>query len=330
MESEYRLHIQAAAGSLRPILSLRHDHGGGAHELRKDHGSELVSGERAKAETLRIIRISVYSDNLAIFWKSVQEAFFRAGSTFCGTIPAPQTPQAADCWWMISAMRWPGRSPMLHFHRRCSPADRQARLAVSLYAGKPAAFKCASDRCKQGPFSARRRGVRLGAKVYQIGTDQLRLNHTELAVYAHRCGTELSDAQVERLLYSSEGWFSAVYLNLRTLSERGVLPSRHSDIYATFTAAMIDPLPERAGGRFWRSWGLPMNSPSKWREVYRRRWGRGADPLCADGAERLCHAPAGRRYLSLPPHDEGVCRAQLSGDAGGNAAALLGALRSVV
>ena len=30
--------------------------------------------ERAKAETLRIIRISVYSGNLAIFWKSVQEA----------------------------------------------------------------------------------------------------------------------------------------------------------------------------------------------------------------------------------------------------------------
>ena len=87
--------------------------------------------------------------------------------------------------------------------------------------------------------------VRLGGKVYQIGMEQLRLNHTELAVYAHRCGTELSDAQIESLLYSSEGWFSAVYLNLRTLSERGVLPSRNSDIYATFTAAMIDPLPEK-------------------------------------------------------------------------------------
>ena len=30
--------------------------------------------------------------------------------------------------------------------------------------------------------------VRLGSRVYQIGTEQLRLNHTELAVYAHRCG----------------------------------------------------------------------------------------------------------------------------------------------
>ena len=50
---------------------------------------------------------------------------------------------------------------------------------------------------------------------------------------------------MESLLYSSEGWFSAVYLNLRTLFERGVLPSRHSDIYSTFTAAMLDPLPEQ-------------------------------------------------------------------------------------
>ena len=66
--------------------------------------------------------------------------------------------------------------------------------------------------------------VRLGARVYRLGTEQLRLNHTELAVYAHRCGTELSDAQAESLLYSSEGWFSAVYLNLRTLSEHGALP----------------------------------------------------------------------------------------------------------
>ena len=87
--------------------------------------------------------------------------------------------------------------------------------------------------------------VRLGNRVYQIGTEQLRLNHTELSIYARRCGAGLSDAQVDSLLYSSEGWFSAVYLNLRTLSERGVLPDRNSDIYAIFTAAMIDPLPEK-------------------------------------------------------------------------------------
>lgn len=38
--------------------------------------------QRAKAQPLRIVRISVYSDNLAIFWKSVQDAFARAGFGF--------------------------------------------------------------------------------------------------------------------------------------------------------------------------------------------------------------------------------------------------------
>ena len=34
--------------------------------------------QRAKAEAINVIRISVYSDNLEIFWKSVQNAFVRA------------------------------------------------------------------------------------------------------------------------------------------------------------------------------------------------------------------------------------------------------------
>ena len=49
--------------------------------------------------------------------------------------------------------------------------------------------------------------VRLGRRLCLIGTDQLRLNHTELAVYAHRCGTQLSERQIETLLYSSEVGF---------------------------------------------------------------------------------------------------------------------------
>ena len=36
-------------------------------------------GERTKLEQARVLRISVYSDNLAIFWRSAQDAFSRAG-----------------------------------------------------------------------------------------------------------------------------------------------------------------------------------------------------------------------------------------------------------
>lgn len=201
--------------------------------------------ERAKAETPHIIRISVYSDNLAIFWKSVQEAFARAGFGFLRDYPCPT--DAAGGGLLVDDLchALAGETPCYlfidDFHLL---TDKRAALFLCMLANRLPAnvhlIAASRDR-----FLPAAEAVRLGAKVYQIGTEQLRLNHTELAVYAHRCGTELSDAQVESLLYSSEGWFSAVYLNLRTLSERGVLPSRHSDIYATFTAAMIDPLPEK-------------------------------------------------------------------------------------
>ena len=45
--------------------------------------------ERAKAEPLKVIRISVYSDNLAIFWRSVQDAFARAGFDFLQDYACP-------------------------------------------------------------------------------------------------------------------------------------------------------------------------------------------------------------------------------------------------
>ena len=201
--------------------------------------------ERAKAETLKIIRISVYSDNLAIFWKSVQEAFARAGFDFLRDYTCPTDASGGGLLVDDLCHELAGDTSYYifvdDFHLL---TDRRASMFLCMLANRLPAnvhlIVASRDR-----FVPAGETVRLGAKVYQIGTEQLRLNHTELAVYAHRCGTDLSDAQVESLLYSSEGWFSAVYLNLRTLSERGVLPSRNSDIYTTFTAAMIDPLPEK-------------------------------------------------------------------------------------
>ena len=201
--------------------------------------------ERAKTELLRVIRISVYSDNLAIFWKSVQDAFLRAGFDFLGDYVCPSDAAGggllidaichelegeASCYIFIDDFHLLTDSRASGF--LCKLANRLPGNVHLLVASRDR-FLPAAD------------AIRLGGKVYQIGTEQLRLNHTELAVYAHRCGTELSDEQVNSLLYSSEGWFSAVYLNLRTLSECGALPDRNSDIYTMFTAAMIDPLSEK-------------------------------------------------------------------------------------
>ena len=201
--------------------------------------------ERVRAETARVVRISVYSDNLAILWRSAQDAFARAGLGFLREYDCPADDVGGSMLADDLCHELAGDVPCYlfldDFHLL---TDRRVTAFLCTLAGRLPGnvhlIVASRDR-----FLPAAETVRLGARVYQISTEQLRLNHTELAVYAHRCGTELSDAQVEELLYSSEGWFSAVYLNLRTLHEQGALPDRRSDIYATFTAAMIDPLPER-------------------------------------------------------------------------------------
>ena len=45
--------------------------------------------QQANVYSLRIVRVSVYSDNLAIFWKSVQDAFARAGFDFLQDYTCP-------------------------------------------------------------------------------------------------------------------------------------------------------------------------------------------------------------------------------------------------
>ena len=201
--------------------------------------------ERARAEAPRIVRISVYSDNLAIFWRSVQDAFARSGFDFLRDYACPTDDAGGGLLADDICHELAGDTPCylfiddFHLLTDGRAAGFLCTLANRL-PGNVHLIVASRDR-----FLPAAESLRLGARVYQIGTEQLRLNHTELSVYAHRCGTDLSDEQVDSLLYSSEGWFSAVYLNLRTLSERGMLPDRTSDIYTTFTAAMIDPLPEK-------------------------------------------------------------------------------------
>ena len=201
--------------------------------------------QRAKAEELNVIRISVYSNNLEIFWKSVQNAFVRAGFDFLRDYTCPTDVAGGGLLADDLCHELAGETACyifiddFHLLTDGRVSDFLCILANRL-PGNVHLIVASRDR-----FLPAGETVRLGSKVYQIGTEHLRLNYTELAIYAHRCGTELSDEQIEALLYSSEGWFSAVYLNLRTLYERGALPDRNSDIYSTFTAAMIDPLPEK-------------------------------------------------------------------------------------
>ena len=200
--------------------------------------------ERAKAEAVNVIRISVYADNLTIFWKSVQDAFAHAGLDFLRDYPCPNDAASSCMLTDDLCHELVGENPYYIFIDDFHLLKDQRISAFLCTLANRISGNVHLIVASRDQFLPAGEVVRLGSRVYQIGMEQLRLNHTELAIYAHKCGMDLSEAQIETLLYSSDGWFSAIYLNLRTLSERGALPDRNSDIYTMFTAAMIDPLPE--------------------------------------------------------------------------------------
>lgn len=153
--------------------------------------------ERARAEDPLTIFISVYSDNLAIFWKSVQDAFCHAGLELLRGYPCPADAAGGSLLTDDLCHALAGERPCYifidDFHLL---TDGRAAAYLCTLAGRlpENVHLIVASRDRFLPVGEI---VRLGRRIYQIGTEQLRLNHTELAVYAHRCGTALSDEQVE-------------------------------------------------------------------------------------------------------------------------------------
>lgn len=200
--------------------------------------------EKTKGGKAVAIRLSIYSEKLPMLWRSAQDAFRFAGLDVLSAFDFP-TSEAASTLVLEELCRAFSSGKTAYylflddFHLLRD--ERAVRFICRISARLPEnAHLIVASRDRFLPAGEI---VRLGGNLHQIGMEHLRLNHTELAVYAHRCGADLSEQQLEALLRSSEGWFSAIYLNLRALSERGRLPDASSDIFEMFTAAMIDPLP---------------------------------------------------------------------------------------
>ncbi len=201
--------------------------------------------ECEKREEVSVVRISVYSDNLMIFWKSVTEAFSYSGFDFLKDYPCPEDAAGSSMLTDDICRELKGSKPCYifidDFHLLSDGRIREFLFTLAYRLPNNVHLIVASrDR-----FLPDAQIVRMGRRLSHIGLDQLRLNHAELALYVHKCGVLLTDAQLDGLMYSSEGWFSAIYLNLRTFSEEGRLPDYSSDIYAMFTAAIMDPLSQK-------------------------------------------------------------------------------------
>ena len=138
--------------------------------------------KRAQAEDIRVIRISVYSDNLTIFWKSVQDAFAHSGLDLLQGYDCPSDAASASlltdelCHGLAASL--PCYLFIDDFHLLTD--DRVTRFLCSLVARLPEQVHiivASRDRFLSGGEI-----IRLGHRRHQITVDQLRLNYTELSV----------------------------------------------------------------------------------------------------------------------------------------------------
>ena len=198
----------------------------------------------AKDSQALLIRISIYSQNLSIFWKSVQNAFSFAGLNFLENYDCPEDEASAGflteilCYQLEKCENCYIFIDDFHLLKDDRAATFLCRMAGRI--SENVHLIVAS----RNHFISDDWIVRLGGRLHRIEIDDLRLNAGELSAYIRRCGTSLTDSQLEQLLKSSEGWFAAVYLNLCSFSKSGELPGKTSDIYQMFSASMLNPLPE--------------------------------------------------------------------------------------
>ena len=198
----------------------------------------------AKDSLALLIRISIYSQNLSIFWKSVQNAFSFAGLNFLENYDCPEDEASAGflteilCYQLEKCENCYIFIDDFHLLK-----DDRADTFLCRMAGRiPENVHLIV--ASRNHFISDDWIVRLGGRLHRIEIDDLRLNAGELSAYIRRCGTSMTDSQLEHLLKSSEGWFAAVYLNLCSFSKSGELLGKTSDIYQMFSASMLNPLPE--------------------------------------------------------------------------------------
>ena len=198
----------------------------------------------AKDSLALLIRISIYSQNLSIFWKSMQNAFSFAGLNFLENYDCPEDEASAGflteilCYQLEKCENCYIFIDDFHLLK-----DDRADTFLCRMAGRiPENVHLIV--ASRNHFISDDWIVRLGGRLHRIEIDDLRLNSGELSAYIRRCGTSMTDSQLEHLLKSSEGWFAAVYLNLCSFSKSGELPGKTSDIYQMFSASMLNPLPE--------------------------------------------------------------------------------------
>ncbi len=87
--------------------------------------------------------------------------------------------------------------------------------------------------------------LHLGARLWELDTDDLRLNKAGIRAYAQHSGLALNQEAAAHLEKTTEGWFSMVYLSLRIHQQQGRWPDSTSSIYPLIDETLFHPIPPR-------------------------------------------------------------------------------------
>ena len=194
----------------------------------------------------KVLRISIYSDNRELFWKSFQRVF-----------------QSTPVGNQMKEMEFPTTSTALgllseFLQGNLSNEKRQYYLFIDdyhlmndLWIMKLLLILSRSLAnlhivvASREAFLSRSEELQLGHRLHKISINDLRMNPTELLIYSRRCGVSIDSQQITELNKISEGWFAAVYLNLKSFSHNGTFLINSHDIYEMRSDSLLAPLQEK-------------------------------------------------------------------------------------
>ena len=160
---------------------------------------------REEAENAEAIRISIYSDNRQIFWKSTQKAFADAGF------------------------------PLLLEYEFPSELSESVMLAEDICSMFDADKACYIFIDDFHLLNSR------GVTSFLCMIAKKLPDNVHIIVAGRGRFLQNSDiVQLDKLMHLSEGWFSAVYIQLRSMEEYGDMTGDMLDIYEMFNSVLIE------------------------------------------------------------------------------------------
>ena len=200
--------------------------------------------ESRQAAGEHVVRVSIYSNDLPLFWRSFQAAW--RGTPLAGQLDPMAFPVGDTALGLLSERLLDllaGEETYYFFldDYHLMKDDQVTALLLSLarLPGAPLHLIVASRDQVLSPSQE----LRLGRDLHRVTARDLALTQEELALYSRRCGVVLPPSDLVHLAQTSEGWFSAVYLNLKAYQTHGTLLTEGHTIYEMLNEAILDPLP---------------------------------------------------------------------------------------